>query len=294
MNMRKLVFGFALLAGILAARAPSGYAQQNYATLWEISKDGNSLFLAGSVHLLRSQDYPMPAAYDFAYKKSSMLVLETDVDRLTDPGIAEYTRKRNMLPEGQTLITVLSYDVYQRLEGLIGTAAVEALSQYRPSVIVNLLQTLSLQRAGFTEKGADLYYLDKSKRDGKPVGFLEDVKIQIDMLSNMADDIEDGYILDAIDELPETVNEIITFVLEWKEGVATATEASMSALKKQWPTVYEATILNRNLAWIPEIEKYLATKPVEFIIVGMGHLYGTDGLLIQLKSRGYKIKQLEN
>jgi len=41
-------------------------------------------------------------------------------------------------------------------------------------------------------------------------------------------------------------------------------------------------------------EIYLTTKPVEFIIVGMGHLYGPDGLLIQLKNKGYKIKQLEN
>jgi len=292
--MRKVIFRFALLVVLLAVRAPSGYAQPNNATLWEISKDGNSLFLAGSVHMLRSQDYPMPAAFDFAYKKSSMLVLETDVDRLTDPGIVDYTKKKTMLPAGQTLRTVLNDDVYKRLEGLLGSATIEALSQYKPSVIVNLLQTLSLQGSGFTEKGADLYYLDKSKQDGKSVGFLEDVKIQIDMLSNMADGIENEYILDSIDDLAESVIEIITFVSEWKVGVATATEASISALKKQWPAVYEISVLNRNSAWMPEIEKYLTTKPIEFIIVGMGHLYGPDGLLIQLKSKGYKIKQLEN
>jgi uncharacterized protein YbaP (TraB family) len=294
MNIRKIILGLALLFGLITACASSGYAEPNYATLWEISKDGNSIFLAGSVHLLRSQDYPMPAAFDSAYKKSSMLVLEADVDRLTDPDMVEYTNRKTMLPAGQTLKMVLNDDVYKRLEGLVGPAVIEALSKFKPSVIAASLQTLFLQGAGFTEKGADFYYLDKSKQDGKSIGFLEDVKVQIDMLSSMADGIENEYVLDAVDELPKSVNEAITFVAEWKEGIATATETSISTLKKQWPTMYKVTVLNRNSAWIPEIEKYLTTKPIEFIIVGMGHLYGPDGLLSQLKNRGYTIKQLEN
>jgi len=294
MNLRKFIFGFALLVGLFTACASSGYAKPNNAALWEISKDGKTVFLAGSIHLLRSQDYPMPAAFDSAYKKSSMLVLEADVDRLADPDMAEYVNKKTTLPAGQTLRTVLKDDVYKRLEGLVGTAVIGTLSQYKPSVIMNTLQTLMLQNSGFTEAGADLYYFNKSQEDGKPVGFLEDVKVQIDMLSNMADGIENEYVSDAVDELHKSADEAITLVSEWKEGVATATEASISELKTQWPTVYELTIVRRNSAWMPVIEAYLATEPVEFIIVGMGHLYGSDGLLSQLRNKGYTVKQLGN
>jgi uncharacterized protein YbaP (TraB family) len=294
MNIRKYIPGFALLVGLLFACASSGYAKPDNASLWEISKDGNSVFLAGSIHLLRSQDYPMPAAFDSAYKKSSMLVLEADINRFADPDMMEYTSKKTMLPAGQTIRTVLNDEVYKRLEGLFGTAFIGAFSQYKPSVIVNTLQTLVLQNSGFTENGADLYYYVKSKEDGKPVGFLEDLKIQIDMLSNMADGIENEFVSDAIDELPGTLNEAITLVSEWKEGIATTTEDSISKLKTQWPTVYELTILNRNAAWIPVIENYLTTVPVEFIIVGMGHLYGPDGLLSQLRKKGYTVKQVVN
>jgi uncharacterized protein YbaP (TraB family) len=293
-NERKVISRFALLVVLFTACAYSGYTQSGNATIWEIRKDGNSVFLAGSIHLIRSQDYPMPSAFDSAYKKSSMLVLEADIDRLTDPDIMEYTLNKIMLPEGQTIRTVLNEDVYKRLEGLVGSAVIEALSRYKPSVIVASLQSLFLRNSEFTEKGADFYYLDKSKQDGKSVGFLEDAKIQIDMLSNMTDGIENEYISNAIDDLLKSGNEAVKFVLDWKEGVATATEASISKLRKQWPTVYEITVLNRNSAWMPEIEKYLATKPIEFIIVGMGHIYGPDGLLIQLKNKGYKIKQLNN
>jgi len=117
--MKKVIFGFVLLIGLFTACENSEDSKPGYATLWEISKNGNSLFLAGSVHLLRSQDYPMPAAFDYAYKKSSVLVLETDVDRMEDPDIVEYMNEKFMLPEGQTLQTVLDEDVYSRLEKLI-------------------------------------------------------------------------------------------------------------------------------------------------------------------------------
>ena len=292
--MRKNIFKFALLVALFAACASSGYAQSGNATIWEIRKDGNSIFLAGSIHLLRSQDYPMPAAFDSAYKKSSILVLETDVDKMTEPDMMEYANKKIMLPSGQTLRTVLNEDVYKRLEGLAGSAGIEALSRYRPSVIVTSLQTLFLQSSGFTEKGADLYYLEKSKQDGKSLGFLEDPKIQIDMLSNMADGIENEYVADAVDGIFKSVNEAVTLVSEWKEGIAKTTEDLLGSQKKQWPTVYEIMVLDRNLAWIPIIENYLTTKPIEFVIVGMAHVYGPDGLLAQLKNKGCKIKQLVN
>jgi uncharacterized protein YbaP (TraB family) len=295
--MRKIIFGFALLVGLFTACDNSGDPKPSKATLWEISKDGNSIFLAGSVHLLRLQDYPMPAAFDSAYKKSSVLVLETDVDKVNEPDIEEYKNEKLMLPEGQTLKTVLNEDVYRRLERLIGTTVIEdeEVSKYKPSVIANSLELAACMQFGFTENGADFYYFDKAKQDGKSVGFLEDVKVQIDMLSNMLDGIENEYLSDVMDGFPFSVGSaIITLVSEWKEGIATSTEASINAQKTQRPAIYEIMLLNRNMAWMPEIENYLTTEPIEFIIVGMAHVYGPDGLLYQLRNKGYTIKQLVN
>jgi len=297
--MRKVIFGFVLLIGLLTAceNSDNNYEdlKPSNATLWEISKNGNSIFLAGSVHLLRSQDYPMPAAFDYAYEKSSVLVLETDVDRMDDPDIEEYIYEKIMLPEGQTLQTVLNEDVYKSLEELVGTDYIEAYSKYKPSVVVNFLEQEAYKYFKFTEKGADFYYLDKAKQDGKSVDFLEDVKVQIDLLSNVADGIENEYVSSSIYRYPYSVGiSTSTLISEWKEGSAEIMEASLNMEKEQWPTVYEIVILNRNSAWIPEIENYLTTEPVEFIIVGMAHVYGPDGLLSQLRSKGYTIRQLVN
>jgi uncharacterized protein YbaP (TraB family) len=263
--------------------------------VWEISKNGNSLFLAGSVHLLRVEDYPMPAAFDYAFDKSAVFVMETDVDRMSDAEIVQYQYDKLMLPAGKTLRTVLDDAVYRRLETAVGSPGImDVISPYKPSAAINILQTAYLQVNGFTENGADLYYLAKSKEEEKPIEFLEDVKIQIDMLGSMADGYENEYVSASIDELPQYVNGVIALVSEWKAGAAAVIEASLKAQKTEWPAMYTTMIYDRNTAWMPKIEQYLSTEQIEFVVVGLAHLHGDDGLLIQLKNQGYTIRQLVN
>jgi hypothetical protein len=47
--------------------------------VWKVTKpSGGTMYLGGSVHALRSTDYPLPAAYDHALGVSSRLVFEDD------------------------------------------------------------------------------------------------------------------------------------------------------------------------------------------------------------------------
>jgi uncharacterized protein YbaP (TraB family) len=265
------------------------------ASVWEISKNGNALFLGGSVHLLRAEDYPMPAAFDFAFDESEVLVLETDADRMSDPDMIQYQYEKFMLPGGQTLETVLDDAVYKQLENAIGDPGLVSLvSRFKPAVVINELQMLYLQQNGFTEDGADLYYLAKAKDEGRSLGFLEDVEIQIDMLGGMADGRENEYVAASLNGLQGSENEIIAYVSDWKAGTAAAIKFDLNAQKTYWPALYKTMVYDRNAAWIPKIENYLTAGPIEFVIVGLAHLHGQDGLLIQLKNKGYTIRQLVN
>jgi len=48
----------------------------------------------------------------------------------------------------------------------------------------------------------------------------------------------------------------------------------------------------RNRSWIPRIEGYLGSGQTHFVVVGAGHMGGSDGLLSLLRARGCKIEQL--
>ncbi|MDR2403109.1 MAG: TraB/GumN family protein [Spirochaetaceae bacterium] len=297
--MKRLFLFCAVIIGLIGAFASCNSPVQDPSTLssasvWEISKNGNSLFLGGSVHVLRAKDYPMPAAFDSAFGKAAILVLETDVDRMLDAERQSYINDQWMLPEGQTLKTVLDDAVYKQLENTFGDSVISLLSQYKPSVAVNTLQSLYLQQNGFTKNGADLYYLARAKEEGKFIDFLEDIKVQIDMLGGMADSGEDEYVSAFLNALPLTVSEAAAFVSEWKDGTAALIETVLSVQESESSAVYKTAVYDRNAAWMPKIENYLTTEKIEFVIVGLAHVHGHDGLLIQLKNKGYTVKQLVN
>ena len=51
----------------------------NASSVWKVTKGDNTIYVAGTMHLLSPDDYPLPASYEEAYKASDTLVFETDV-----------------------------------------------------------------------------------------------------------------------------------------------------------------------------------------------------------------------
>jgi len=77
----------------------------------------------------------------------------------------------------------------------------------------------------------------------------------------------------------------------WRAGELEKLDKEMAAdMRKETPEVYQQLLVARNQAWLPKIEQMFATPEVELVLVGSLHLSSKDGLLAQLKKRGYKIK----
>ena len=52
--------------------------------VWQVSSGSNTVFIGGTVHLLRPSDYPLPEEYEQAYQTSSEIYLETDLTAMAD------------------------------------------------------------------------------------------------------------------------------------------------------------------------------------------------------------------
>jgi hypothetical protein len=57
------------------------------------------------------------------------------------------------------------------------------------------------------------------------------------------------------------------------------------------PGFYQAVLFARNARWLPPVERVLAQGDA-FIAVGAAHLLGGDGLLEQLRKRGYRVERV--
>ena len=66
----------------------------------------------------------------------------------------------------------------------------------------------------------------------------------------------------------------------------------MEDMKQSTPAVFQLMLSDRNNSWLPEIERMLDDADTEFILVGVAHLLGPEGLVQQLQDRGYQVEQL--
>jgi len=80
-------------------------------------------------------------------------------------------------------------------------------------------------------------------------------------------------------------------VSDWRKGSTESTEMSLAEMKTEWPQIYRSMITDRHDVWLPQIEKFLNSDTVYFIIVGLAHIHGPDGLLRLLKDLGCTVEQ---
>ncbi len=281
-----------LLFLLLALAWPAADAQP----LWQVEGEGHRLFLTGSIHLLREEDYPLPEAFDRAYRAADRLIFETDIAATRTAEFASAMQRALRLPEGRHLADRLSADtlerVRQRLRQMGGSMA--AFEGFRPALLALSLSLMELQRLGVDAPGVDETLFQRARRDGKPIGWLETPQQQIEFIARMGEGEEDALIRQTLDELNSLEREYQRMVTAWREGDLTALEQLMlKPMRQQAPGLYRSLIVERNRLWLPQIEDLLRDAPLELIIVGSAHLAGPDGLIAALKQRGWTITRME-
>jgi uncharacterized protein YbaP (TraB family) len=245
---------------------------------------------------LRAEDFPLPPEFDRVFSQSAALVLEADIEQMENESVAQYLAAQMFLLGDTTLETLLDSDVYNLLNAKCeeyGFSIEGDVSKLKPSMVFSVLSVMQMQKEGFVQQGVDVYYLQKAKKAGKPIEFLETVQTQIDMIVTMGDGYENDFVKYSLYDMDSTENELAAIVSEWKNGGSSATEKTLLEMREQWPVIYKTLMSDRNAAWLPQINGYLASGSPVFIITGLAHLHGPDGLLRQLADAGCIVERFK-
>lgn len=264
-------------------------------SVWEVTSASNTIYLGGTVHLLRPSDYPLPEEYEQAYQASSEIYFETDLNSLNDLSVQAQMLQQLTYNDERTLKTVLNQEAYAALSDYAATIGLPMMlmEKFKPGMVVSMLQILEFQRIGFTPQGVDTYFNTRAIRDAKSLGQLETVQEQIGFLAAMGEGHESEFILMSLRDLAETDEVIDEMIQAWRDGDnAKLSEMFVTDMRNEAPELYETLLRQRNLNWLPQIEQMLRDTDTEFVLVGAAHLVGTDGLLDLLRKRGYQIRQL--
>ncbi len=263
--------------------------------LWEISGKSNSVFLLGSIHLLREQDYPLPSKIYDAYDEAERLIMELDMDDLDPIESQSLLREYGMIENGGTLSDLMGTEKYAQAERAAAKIDIplELLERVEPWYAAITVELLMVGRLGFDPTlGVETHLMQKAQADGKRIDGLETMREQLGFLDGMSIEAQQDMLLATLTESGELANLMDDMMAAWHTGDVDALSDMLLDEMAQHEELNAALLINRNANWIKKIEPLLNDEEDYLIVVGALHLIGPDGVPEQLGDRGFDVRQL--
>lgn len=267
--------------------------------LWKVSDRDNTLYLLGSLHLLKPSDYPLSADVDAAFDDAEKVVFEVALDELADPATAQKFLLAAGYGDDRRLSTVVPQVLREKLDRLLARqgASIAAIDGYEPW-FVNLSLTLGMAGAqGFRpEFGLDQHLARRAIEAGKATGALESIDFQLNALdSSPMDEQVAGLVdfIDRFDQMPAVLNELHG---AWRSGdVARLEQLTRVEMQEKAPASYRIMNVERNDTWVPQLQAMLDRQGKGgdvLVVVGSLHLLGADGVVEKLRAKGYAVERV--
>jgi uncharacterized protein YbaP (TraB family) len=300
MNWRRLwrtglaaaLLGLSLTA--VAQDKPAAAVKPPNPVLWELKSGKHTVYLFGSIHMAKSDFYPLPDKIEEAYRKSERLVVELDP---TAPDIAFRMAPFISYAPPDNLEKHLSAPTWQKLVQRLGPST-EQVKMMKPSMLSAVLMINLFSTEGYApQAGIDLHFISQAKADKKPIQELETIEFQAGVLGNLADADGEAMLQETLDGFDngEGLALIDAMATAWKKGDAQGLADLFVQEAAQNPSsarVMKALIDDRN----PEMTRKVAALSAEgkdaFVVVGMGHLVGPEGIVQLLRKRGLTVQRV--
>jgi uncharacterized protein YbaP (TraB family) len=265
-------------------------------SVWVARSSKATVYLAGSFHMMRASDYPLPAEFFRAYNDSHKIIFEVPPGETESP---EYMGKFLSLAiynDGTTLKEHISSAAYAKAESFCKERnyPLEQYQFFKPTFFVMTLTVSEMNKIGADpQKGIDNFFKEKAVQDGKATGSLETVDQQINLLTSMDASLGSEQILESIEELKQIEVMLGELLAAWRKGDEPKMEELYIKDLKRYPKLYQTLIVDRNNKWMRNIEGYLNGSGNTMVVVGAAHLVGADSLINLLRKRGYKVVKLQ-
>ena len=277
-------------AAQVAATAP---VEARRPLLWKVSDADNAVYLLGSFHLLKDTDYPLPAEIDRAFEDAESVLFEIDPAAMVAP--ETFVRIQAYMGYGDealTLSQVLPKPTRDRLETLVKASggSMEALERQEPwAVSMGLVLGVS-QGMGFrADLGLDRHLMARAAAAGKPAGGLETIDAQMQAMDAVPREEQVRSLDDFVRDPRKAVRQLDDMHAWWRAGDVARLDGEMRAeMAEKTPASYRLLDVERNQAWLPQVEARLQAPAGQdtLVVVGSLHLLGSDGLVEQLRATG--------
>jgi uncharacterized protein YbaP (TraB family) len=262
--------------------------------LWKVSKGSSSVYVLGSIHYLRSENYPLKKAILDAFETSKRLVLEIDLNATSGQAAQRLMLEKALFRDGTSLPQNISAETYQLAAERATQLGIDMgiFNPMKPWFAAINLIAIKLKALGLDpRRGVDQYLAGEAKRRGKPISGLETLDFQIGLLDQLSKQNQEAMLRETVSELDLLDRNIDEIVRSWADGDEAVLAKLLLAGMMEFPEIHQKVIVERNRRWVPEIEKLLEQGSGALIVVGAAHLVGRDGVIEMLKTKGYSVEK---
>lgn len=264
--------------------------------VYKVSGEKNTVYLAGSIHVGLPDFYPFPDYIEDAFNSSDYLVVEVDVTSPENIDIAGNVITMATIENGGSLDEVISPELYSKVKEEFANFGIpmENVNHLQPWFHSILLPTLQTTSMGYAEEyGVDKYFLNKAKGI-KEILELETAMDQINVFKNLNDENYLAYTLLSMKKSEIIIPEMIK---AWqagddeKLGVLIHEDYDIPLIDTS--DIYSKLFTERDEKMTNQILEFLTDDKDYFVVVGSGHIVGSNGIVARLFNEGYTPEKLK-
>ena len=288
-----LLFALPACAQKSPAPAPAQAANDADPALWVVRDADTTVYLFGTVHVLKPGLTWFDEAVRAAFDRSDQLVLE-----MVEPdpaALQKVVMAKGMTSGGPTLTERLPADKRAGVARALAEAGLPqaAYDRMKPWLAAVTATIAPLGKLGYdAANGPEKLLAGAAKAAGKPVLGLETAEEQLGFFDGLSGPAQVRFLVSSVDELPTLPAEMERMVANWAKGDPAALAAVLNDSLQDSPEVARVLLTDRNKRWAGWIGERMAKPGTVFVAVGAGHLAGPGAVQAQLKARGLKAERV--
>ncbi len=290
----------AVIAALTLAACASGPSEPDFppGPALFVARDADStMYLFGTLQIRRPNTAWGGARAQAGLAETEEIWTELEISPETDAQTQSLALRYGMSDPDRPLSSYFSAEEYARINAVAQRFGVSSymLDIMRPWLAGVTFSVLPMTEAGYDPAaGADRAIDAYGDAHGKTMRAFETAEAQIQMLAGMSDAVQRQMVLEAVAEVEEGSSQMDAMATAWETGdLRTLERFVVTETRNEYPEVYQVLLVQRNNAWLETLTHELEGAGVDFVAVGAAHMLGPDGLVAQLRARGYEVERVE-
>lgn len=270
--------------------------------LYKVEKNGSDKvsYLLGTHHFAPLSAVDQIKELPEILKGVDRLYGEIDMAQMQDPAVVMGMQKALMAPADSTLDKVLTPAQLDSLgtvwnEYTGGSAPLNMMYMVKPSVISTQLAALMTQKVLpdlNPMEGIDATMQSRARELGKPVGGLETMDFQIDMLYNRPIAEQAKGLMKTVANVADEESKAVKLSKAYMAHDINTIHDMIVEMDGDDTEALERMIYSRNDNWVKQLAQEMPSESL-MVVVGAGHLPGPRGVIEGLQKAGFTVTPVE-